>query len=60
MPDILQDQAEHAADKEYPEQVEVVELDVALAGFIAPEHPLGGGIAVEHLLQTALQFALLA
>ena len=31
-----------------------------LAGFVAAEHPLGGGIAVEHLLQTALQFALLA
>lgn len=60
MPDILQDQAEHAADKEYPEQVEVVELDVALAGFIAPEHALGGGVAVEHLLQAALQLALLA
>ena len=59
MPDVLGDQAEHAADKEYPEQVEVVELDVAFAGFIAPEHALGGGVAVEHLLQAALQFALL-
>ena len=51
--------AEYAADKEHPEQVEVVELDVALAGFIAAEHALGGGVAVEHLLQAALQFALL-
>ena len=59
MPDVLGDQAEHAADEEYPEQVEVVELDVALAGFIAAEHALGGGVAVEHLLQAALQFALL-
>ena len=60
MPDVLGDQAEHAADEEYPEQVEVVELDVALAGFIAAEHALGGGVAVEHLLQAALQLALLA
>ena len=60
MPDFLENETQHAADEEYPEQVEVVELDVALAGFVAAEHPLGGGIAVEHLLQTALQFALLA
>lgn len=60
VPDVLGDQAEYAADKEYPEQVEVVELDVAFAGFIAPEHALGGGVAVEHLLQAALQLALLA
>ena len=59
VPDVLGDQAEYAADKEHPEQVEVVELDVALAGFIAAEHALGGGVAVEHLLQAALQFALL-
>ena len=49
-----------SADKEYPEQVEVVELDVAFAGFIAPEHALGGGVAIEHFLQAALQLALLA
>ena len=60
MPDVLGDQAEHAADEEYPEQVEVVELDIALAGFIAAEHALRRGVAVEHLLQAALQFALLA
>ena len=59
MPDVLGDQAEHAADEEYPEQVEVVELDVALTGFIAAEHAFGGGVAVEHLLQAALQLALL-
>ena len=60
VPDVLGDQAQNAADEEYPEQVEVVELDVALAGLIAAEHALGGGIAVEHLLQAALQLALLA
>ena len=60
VPDVLGDQAEYAADKEYPEQVEVVELDVAFAGFIAPEHALGGGVAIEHFLQAALQLALLA
>ena len=59
VPDVLQDKSQYAADEEYPEQVEVVELDVALAGLIAAEHALGGGIAVEHLLQAALQLALL-
>ena len=60
VPDVLGDQAEYAADEEYPEQIEVVELDIALAGFVATEHALGGGVAVEHLLQAALQLALLA
>ena len=50
MPNVLQDEAQHAADKEYPEQVEVVEFDVAFAGLIAAEHAFGGGVAVEHLL----------
>lgn len=59
VPDVLGDQAEYAADKEYPEQVEVVELDVAFAGLIAAEHTLVGGVAIEHLLQSALQLALL-
>lgn len=60
VPDVLGDQAEYAADKEYPEQVEVVEFDVAFAGLVAAEHALGGGVAIKHFLQAALQLALLA
>ena len=60
MPDILEHEAEDAARHKYPEQVEVVELDIALAGFVAPEHLVVCGFAVDHVAQAALQLTLLA
>lgn len=59
MVDDLDNQAEHTADQKYPEQVEEVELDVAFAGEVAPEHALFGGGAILQVAQAALKVALL-
>ena len=60
VPDLLEYQSQEARDHKDPEQVEEVELDVALAGLVAPEQALACGVAVHHVAQAALQFALLA
>ena len=57
--DYFDDETEDAADHEDPEQVEEVELDIARAFEVAPEHAARGGLAVLKVAQVALQLALL-
>ena len=52
--DDLDDQAEYAADHEDPEQVEEVELDIALAREVSAQHALGGRLAVLEIAQATL------
>ena len=63
MVDGLDDQPHHATDDEQPENIEIVEGNVALATLIAPEHiltdGLGVGIMVVHTLEMPLQLAFL-
>ena len=54
MEDDLDDQAEYAADHEDPEQVEEVELDIALAREVSAQHALGGRLAVLEIAQATL------
>ena len=58
MVDGLNDEAEHAADHENPEQVEEVELDEAFARLVASQRAVLGALARLHVAQFALQRAL--
>ena len=59
MVDGLEHEPEHAADREYPEQVEEVEGYESLARFVAAERAVFGRLARFHVAQFTLQFALL-
>ena len=59
VPDDLQYQTNQAGDHEHPEQVEEVQLDIAVALDVTTEHALLGGGAVLQVAQSALQLALL-
>ena len=56
--DDLDDESEDAAHHEDPEQIEEVELNVALAFEVAPEHALFGRFLICEVAQTALEHAL--
>ena len=56
--DDLDDESEDAAHHEDPEQIEEVELNVALAFEVAPEHALFGRFLICKVAQTALEHAL--